>query len=254
MFQRRYKAPISLRYSILSPNLPWYPTDWQKGQKIQSQKSEKPNKLDSIDTKDTKSILEQWTDHVTYGIRYEQYFGMTMSLLRLNKNIYSMAKNFLDNEHDWIVFGVDFQHYILSWIQHLVLLLVIFDRDESKFMKVPEGIIERVDLSDTLQVANCVACKGVHRLNVLIHVQPDQRPEFIKPLLSLFKMLHGPLHALSIIGFEDTDYTRVLEESIAQPRSSDQVTLWEVVSLDMWVLTLAPQTKGAGPCSERSGD
>lgn len=107
----------------------------------------------------------------------------------------------------------------------MVPVLIIFDRDESKFMNVPEGIMyvqmslfkgppgthlrlpdswpthtrvlvpaghlesflkciritelvynERVHVSDTLPAANSVARKGVHGLNVLIHIQPDQNP------------------------------------------------------------------------------
>ncbi|CAO2647078.1 Nn.00g080000.m01.CDS01 [Neocucurbitaria sp. VM-36] len=77
--------------------------------------------------------------------------------------------------------------------------------------------------------AQITATQGFHGLNIRVQVNPDYAPHLMKPLLERFRMFHGPLNEVSIVGSSEPQQARSIETSIALPRSDGELTMDEVL-------------------------
>ncbi|KAJ4377203.1 hypothetical protein N0V83_000026 [Neocucurbitaria cava] len=75
------------------------------------------------------------------------------------------------------------------------------------------------------------AAVGFHGLNIRVYVDPDSGypAHKMKPLLEYFRMFHGPLNEVTIVGADDAQQARSIEASISVPRGDDMLTMHEVL-------------------------
>jgi hypothetical protein len=76
------------------------------------------------------------------------------------------------------------------------------------------------------------AVKGQHGLNIQVVVNNSEYPEKrMKKLLEQFRMFHGLLNEVTIIGCADPAFARSIETSIPTPRNASQLTWHELTIL-----------------------
>lgn len=75
------------------------------------------------------------------------------------------------------------------------------------------------------------AVVGFHGLNIRVHVDPDSGfpAHMMKPLLERFRMFHGPLNEVTIVGADDVHQARSIEASISLPHDNETLTMHEVL-------------------------
>jgi hypothetical protein len=79
----------------------------------------------------------------------------------------------------------------------------------------------------------CVARRGIHGLNILIHVFSGCPNHCMRALLRQFRAFHGPLHEATFVGFEDAAFVRGIEHSITAPRPANYTSFHEMLILQL---------------------
>lgn len=112
----------------------------------------------------------------------------------------------------------------MEWFQSFLECIRIVDLMIS--FRGPEGRnLPRLPSSGKRSSA---ACRISHGTSIIVHVHPNHPDVDMEAFLELFRMFHGPLHELSIIGARNTSSAREIEKSLTQPRHVPDLTLWEV--------------------------
>ncbi|KAF2646854.1 hypothetical protein P280DRAFT_503339 [Massarina eburnea CBS 473.64] len=98
-------------------------------------------------------------------------------------------------------------------------------------------------------VTGFTARRGYEGLRIRLYIQPKlaTQKERCREILDGFRMLHGPLNELSIIGYADEGYALEVERSIAAPRTkiADR-PIWDVAILSLWFLRKARRVSEEG--------